>query len=415
MALLSQAKDSNYIISTWKHTKIIPEILQTCSVQEYETILELAAEALKSLRQSASSHEIQDIINTKVYEIENKKQHEFDIMKKQYEYNISVETNKLQTQIRELQVQLEQSNKSYQVLHQNFHNLQHSSQETFSKSLEKAVNHVEVQHSKVEEIYKNQISTLQKQLEEYTKNAITQNVSSNKGKTGEKTFDSMVENFTTWNLEDTSKTPQSCDRFGEIRGCKTLFEIKNYSYNIPKKEVDKFKRDMEVHKDCPLGIFLSLNTNIIGAPQDFFYTEFTNSNQLLIYIQQFNNHDIESLFSIINELIDIAFILYNKCFNSEESNSLQTKVDSIKPILQMEITSITNIMKEQNNNTKFVLDTIQKHHNSLKHQLEKLQFTFKTILQSLFDDIMIVESSNDEKEQPKRRIKKKKAESIITT
>ena len=73
----------------------------------------------------------------------------------------------------------------------------------------------------------------------------------------------------------------------------------------------------------------------------------------------------------------------------------------------MEINSITNIIKEHNTNTKFVIETIQKHHSSLKHHLEKIQFTFKTILQTFFEDMIIIETSNDEMKPVKKRQKRK--------
>jgi len=410
-ALLNQIKENNYYISTWKHNKPILSILETCTLNEFETILELSSKALESLRQSASSLEFQDILQKKIIEVETKKNKELENQRNQYEEKRIHESSKLQKEIHTLQTHLEQSMKSYQVVNQNFLTLQSGTQENFDKSLNNALQQqkqsFESHHIRLENVYKEQIYKLEKSLEHYTKSAITQNVSSNKGKTGEQNFDTLVETFTTWSIEDTSKTPQSCDRFGLIKGCKTLFEIKNYSYNIPKKETDKFKRDMEVHKDCPLGIFISLNTNIIGGKQEFFYTEFTSSNQLLIYIQQFNNYEPSTLFSIIDSLIDIASLLYSKCSSVENDSSLQSKVDSIKPILQTQMNNIANIIKELNNNTKFVIDSIQKNHSSMKHHLDTLQFTFKTILQTLFkssNDLMILDSSSEEQgQQPKKK------------
>jgi len=424
-ALLSQTTKDNYYISTWKHTKPIPSILENCSCDEFETILELSSKALESLRQSASSLQFQDILNKKISEVEIKKLREIENQRNQFEEKRLHETSKLQKEIRELQAHLEQSMKSYQVLNQNFLNLQSGTQENFDKSLNNALQQqkqsFESHNMRLENIYKERIHTLEHSLEQYTKIAITQNISSNKGKTGEQNFDTLVETFTTWSIEDTSKTPQSCDRFGNIKGCKTLFEIKNYTYNIPKKETDKFKRDMEVHKDCPLGIFISLNTNIIGGKQEFFYTEFTSSNQLLIYIQQFNNYEPSTLFSIIDSLIDIASLLHSKC-SVENNSNLQSKVDSIKPILLTQINNLANILKELNNNTKFLIDNIQKNHSSMKHHLDTLQFTFKTLIQILFETsnhLMIIDSSSEgqEQEQPpkkkRNRVKKLATENQI--
>jgi len=417
---MNYIKENEY---SFKTTKPIPQILLSCSISELETVLELASEALKSLRESATTFEVKSIISSKQQEAEKKRLYDLEQLKQNYEKSYTLEQTRLQKQIKELQIQLEQTSVSYQALNQNYLNLQNSSQETFNKSLSSAISTLETQHTKnivsleskhnrIEEIYKTQIQNLQQSLEQYTKQAITQNVSSNKGKTGEDNFDILVEQFTTWSLENTSKTPQSCDRFGTIRGCKTFFEIKNYSSNVPKKEVDKFKRDMEIHSSSPLGIFISLTSNIVGAPQDFFYTEFSPSNQLLIYIQQFNSHDPSSLLAIIDSLIELAKLFHSKCSNSEENSDIQTKIDSIKPIFDIQIKSITNIIKELNNNTKFMIDSLQKNNSSIKTQLDSLNQSIKSMFQTLFQDAMIVDSSNEE--QPtikKKQIKRKKEES----
>jgi hypothetical protein len=416
MALLSQTKDNNTYISTWQHNKPLSNELISCSIEEFELILALSSEALKSLRQSTSSIQFQEILNKKISDLNSQKQKEFDILQKEFERQKNSEQTILQRKIQELQTNLDQSVQSYQALNQNFMNLQNSTQENFSSYLQSSLNtqkkSMDEQFSKVECIYKQQINSLQESLNEYTKKAIANNVSSNKGKIGEQSFDSMVETFTTWKIKDTSKTPQSCDRFGEIRGCKTLFEIKNYSYNIPRKEIDKFKRDLEVHSDCPLGVFVSLNTMIVGAPQDFFYTEFSSSNQLLIYIQQFNSYDSETLFSVLNSLIEIAMLLHKKS-NILEDSTLQNKVDSIKLIIQNEIINISKMITELQTQNKLVIETIQKQNSSIKHNLEKINFTFKSIFQTLFEDSMLIEtSSQDEIKPPRKRRASKKKESM---
>ena len=188
-ALLNQIKENNYYISTWKHNKPILSILETCTLNEFETILELSSEALKSLRQSASSLEFQDILQKKIKEVETKKNKELESQRNQYEEKRIHETSKVQKEIHELKTQLDQYIKSYQVVNQNFLTLQSGTQENFDKSLNNALQQqkqsFESHHIRLENVYKEQIYKLEKSLEHYTKSAITQNVSSNKGKTGE--------------------------------------------------------------------------------------------------------------------------------------------------------------------------------------------------------------------------------------
>jgi hypothetical protein len=418
MSLLNNSKEGELYISTWKTKHPIPHNLESCSIEEFEIILKLSSEALKTLREQTTSLQLQEILNKKICEMSEQKKEELSRLQREYEGKInnlkfshsnneeknqqrySNEIHSLQSRISELQLALEQSVKSYQMLNNNFLNLQSSSNEYMEKNisvvLDKQKQVYQEQLTIQEKIYKEQISGLKSSVDALTNRNIQENIPSLKGKVGETSFDNLVQNFTTWEIEDTSKVPQSCDRFGNIRGCKTLFEIKNYSHNVPKKETDKFKRDLEIHNDCPLGIFISLETNIVGGPQDFFYTEFTSSNQLLIYIQKFNNHDHTTIFSILNTLIDIALLFYNKTLDSNKDTNIQDKIDSIKPILQCELTNLSTFVNELTNNKKFLLDTITKQFNSTKHHIDKIRCTFESLIKVLFDDVVVSENLDEE-------------------
>jgi len=425
MALLNQIQENNTYISTWKTKHPIPHNLESCSIEEFEIILQLSSQALKSLREQTTSLQLQEILNRKIHEMSEQKKEELSRLQRDYEGKIhnlnsshfnaeqqiqhrsSSEIQTLKSKISELQLGLEQSIKSYQMLNQNFLNLQNSSNESMEKNIsivmDKQKQVYQEQIIMQEKIYKEQITGLKSSLDMLTSSTIQQNNSSLKGKAGETSFDTLVQNFTTWDIEDTSKVPQSCDRFGNIRGCKTLFEIKNYSYNVPKKETDKFKRDLEIHNDCPLGIFISLETNIVGGQQEFFYTEFTNSNQLLIYIQHFNSHDHNTIFSILNTFIDIALLFYNKTSADTKDTNLQSKIDSIKPILQHELTNLSTFVNEITNNKKFLVDTITKQYNSTKHHIDKIRFTFESILKMFFDDPINEIIVEEQEPVPKKR------------
>jgi hypothetical protein len=43
MALLTQSKENDFYVSTWKHHKPISQLLQQSSMQEFDTILELSS------------------------------------------------------------------------------------------------------------------------------------------------------------------------------------------------------------------------------------------------------------------------------------------------------------------------------------------------------------------------------------
>lgn len=395
MAFISENYDSNKYVSIWNHDKPIPEILRSCTIKEFNTIIQLVADTVVKMRETTNSLQFQDILNRKILEIQNSMQTEYEAklsnIQSETIRKFNLEIERLQKSKLDLQVSLDQSLKSYQSLNMNFENLQISSVNQFDKTLnnmlQKQKESYESQIQMLDKVYKEQISNLQTSLEQYNKQSFKEQNSSLKGKVGETSFDALVEQYTSWTIENTAGSAQHCDRFGIIHGCKTLFEIKNYSNNVPKKEIDKFKRDMEVHKDCPIGVFISLNTNIIGAPQEFFYSEITNSNQTLIYIQKFMQNEPISLFPVVDSIIKLGSTLYNKSTtNCVEDNDVQLKIDSIKPILINEIKSIGSVLNELNNNKKLIIEKVNEHHNSIKTHVDRMKYTFEKIFSILFND-----------------------------
>ena len=116
MAFINEEKTTDYYISSWRHTSQVSDLLKSCSVEEFETILKLSYESLKSLRESSSSLQFQEILNKKLFEKEKQKQNEIDQLYSQLESKRNLETSRLHAQIKELQLQLEQTNVSYQLM-----------------------------------------------------------------------------------------------------------------------------------------------------------------------------------------------------------------------------------------------------------------------------------------------------------
>jgi len=406
MAFINEIKHNNLYVSSWTHINPIPEHLKGISSEEFELILRLASESLISLRESANSHNFQDVLNKKI-------SNEVLKVKKDCEEQIQIK----QKLVDRLEIQKKEIQESYNLLQQNFLNLQSSVTQSIEKNiscgLEKQniffsgqVSSIQKTFEGRESIYKDQIKELKDSLDKYQKHSLIDQNSSNKGKQGETSFDGMVSQFTTWSLEDTSKVPDACDRQSIIRGCRTLFEIKNYSNRVPKSEVDKFKRNMEQHKDSPFGIFISLNTNIVGGPQELLYTEVTSNNQLLVYIQNFLSFDYDTIFCVLNNYIDMAQLLYTRIQNVSEDDELQSKVDSIKPILNNSFMQISLMLNEMNNHKKFMIDKVTQQHSSMKLHIDKMKLMFESILKTFFPEEKSI--GVDEEDQYKKSVKRKK-------
>ena len=104
-----------------------------------------------------------------------------------------------------------------------------------------------------------------------------------KGGMGERLIENVVKyNFPDDTIVDTSKEMGSGDYALHLpSGDAIMLEVKNYKSPIPKKEIDKFKRDLTKtgHK---IGIFISLYSGIIGKKR--FHVENYNEKQKIIYI-----------------------------------------------------------------------------------------------------------------------------------
>ena len=420
---INELKDNNFFISSWKHINPIPEHLKTITSEEFELVLRLASESLLSLRESTNSHKFQDVLNKKILE-ENQRiqtKHEQDVLILQNKYN--KEITKKQKDLDKLELSKNQIQESYNLLQQNFLNLQNYMTQAIEKNiscnmekqnifLSGQITSIQNLVSSRETMYKEQITDLKRSLEQYQKQSLIEQNSSNKGKQGETSFDAMVAQLTSWNLEDTSKIPDAGDRQSNIRGCKTLFELKNYSNKVPKSEVDKFKRNMEQHKDAPLGVFISLKTQIVGGSQDMLYTEINSNNQLLVYIQNFLSLDTDTIFSVLNNYIDMALLLYTKVQEAEDTIDIQSKIDSIKPILNSSFVQISQMMNEINNNKKFMIDKITQQHSSLRLHIDKMKLLFESILKAFFPEDstnMIIEDSQSDTEKKKSQKRQKKS------
>jgi hypothetical protein len=453
MSFINEICDNSFFISTWRHKNPIPEFLKNITVEEYELILRLASESLILLRDSTSLLKFEDILNKRLSEqnqqslkdvekiqrahIERLQQKDEEVQKKQkyieklellnkqsietYNQQKDEEVQKKQKYIEKLEVINRQSTESYNLLQQNFLSLQNSISQSFEKnlscSLEKQniffsgqVSSIQKAFESRESIYKDTIVELKGKLESFQKQSLIEQNSSIKGKQGETSFDSLVNQFTSWKLEDTSKIPDACDRQSTIRGCKTLFELKNYTNKVPKTEVDKFKRNMEQHKDAPLGVFISLKTMIVDGAQELLYTEISSNNQILVYIQNFLSCDIDTIFSVINNYTDIAQKFYKKISEADDSVDLQSKIDSIKPILNSSFKEISDMINENNKNKKFMIDKITSQHSSVKLHIDKIKLMFESIFNLLFHEEtkMFVEELLDSDKSDKKGVKRKK-------
>jgi len=386
-SFIEQRSENGYYISSWRHNNPLPECLKSISCSEFETLLSLYI-TLGEIKQK-------DNIDTFKTDIE----HKFFEKTKVFEEEKSLKDRK----IKELQ-------ESYNILHTNFSALQDSQQKNIDKEHKFFLSQIECIRTLA--LSKDQqINDLKQELQQYKSQSLIQQNSSKKGKQGEQKFFALANQNTTWSLEDTSGTPDAGDFQGVARDCKVFIDTKTYgSRGVPKCEIDKFKRNMDSNKDIPIGMLISMESRIIGGPQDFLYCEINSNNQLLLYIQNFLSYDMETIFSILNNYIDIANFIYNRSEKSE-----QIDIQPVKPILTSLSTKISQTTNKISNMKESWVKKITTDCNELKNDVTQTFDMVKTVLNTLFPESnMVIEDSEGEKKKTIKRKKKSTTPVVVS-
>jgi hypothetical protein len=444
-AFCDEFKTGNYYTITFLSRKSMRDVCDGITVGEFETALPIAMEAIRGAKTSMSSLQFKDVLANEIKKEEDKHKKEIEqlvkkesIEKESMRSNLVGSITDLETEIRELKSILSASDVMVSKLREQLK----GSETMFRASLddvvkqkekqyEKELDRMSISHKQIMElmessanqrveslrsVYQEQEDKLRKQLERTL-------VSSEKGKVGEREFDELVAQHTNWgDLANTAKTSYGTDRAGKIRGCDVLFELKNYSGEVPSAEVDKFERDMEEHHDVPFGVFISYKSGIRGKKSDgFLAMKWTSRSQLLLYINNFYNHVPEDTLKMIDVMADIAWMVYktsrDKPTDSEQCAQLQSRIQQAKVFVEKELKRMELFLTSLNHDKSFLIETITKQNATYVYNISQCAQALHTMLDILLmipkqESEEVVEAlpeppANGEEEiKPKKRSKK---------
>ena len=172
-----------------------------------------------------------------------------------------------------------------------------------------------------------------------------------------------------------------------------MFEIKNYQSTIPSTEINKFLRDMKEHRESPLGVFVSLHTNISKKQGNYIQIEWTEDSQLLVYISSFYTHSIPDTLSFIDSCATIALTVYKSAAaaaaaaagnkDSEVSIGLQSRIELAKHSISSEVKGVTDCMQSLTQNKKDIVSLIDKQYIEHQSKLNKMKTGLTDILHIL--------------------------------
>lgn len=231
-------------------------------------------------------------------------------------------------------------------------------------------------------------------------------VSAIKGSVGQNDFFELVKEHTTWTgMEDTSKTSRAGDLRGYIDKVETMFEVKNYTSDVPSKEVVKMIRDLETHSNIAYGVFVSMNTGIAGKKKTIDF-QWTAHGQLCIFISNLLKYDIEFVFNYIGQCASIAHRFFTLS-NNEGKNELESykdKLMQVKIIITKQILEISEMIATMMHHKKLHVDNLNKHYTEYKLMLEKMKLSCNEIIDIVVGDDIENVQVDDQVSEPQEEI-----------
>ena len=400
--------------STFQHPSPLPAELLTLTPQEFELTLQLAADSIKTLHSSAAAVKYDDTLKAELLKLSTKHSKDKSVLEKtlaDQERTHAAAMDRLradsQKRIQSLEGEVAAAAAAYTTVSSklgHFDTLSLAVEERHRKTLREQAESIEARHenelkrtlaghaAEIERIERaaSQLKTLYSEKEDkLRKESERLQISSEIGKQGEKEFEELCDQYTKWGpLTNTSKVAHATDRSCVIRNCQTFFEIKNYSTPIPQKEVAKFISDVKAHREFALAIFVSLKTDIPGkCKRGFIEIEWTESSQMLVYINSFYNHSLQDIFSIFEQCVDIARTVYTRnntqADESESITQLQGRIDHVKECIELHILDMAKFMSQLKMDKKNAIDTATKQYNSYILQVEKSKHTLLSMVRIL--------------------------------
>merc|ERR1712086_464424 len=208
------------------------------------------------------------------------------------------------------------------------------------------------------EHYEPIIEQLRDKLDE--RNSIYSN-SSKKGAEGENEVDNILNTlFPTADITDTHSQSRSGDFRIELKGISILYENKNFTSNVPKRDIDKFIRDVK-ESDVQCGIMCSENTGI--ANKSDMEIEIIDSKPV-IYLHNTKSY-IDKIRLSVTILVNIL------------QNNLELDVSMVQKVKELvkEAEEITKIYNSQKKNIASMNELNEKliiNNRSIKYRLEEI-------------------------------------------
>ena len=423
-AFISETYTDGVFISKFRHTNSVKGIAEQISQEDFELLLGMAANALNSMKDSVKSIEYKEALEKEIEKHRAVSECEKTVLKdvagvalKEMEARAAKEAEGLRRQIDELKGLLSASEAGRAKVKEQFAEIGAKAEAAFKNSLAELVSQRDSQYQKelarLQENHREVIERMREDTRESMGRSDAQAretlaimkatyaeleaklraaheksfVSVEKGKQGEKEFEELCAQYTSWGpLVNTSKEEAATDRRCVIRDCSTMFEVKKYKNTIPTAELNKFRRDMKEHTEAPLGVFISLHTEMSNKRGKYIDTEWTDNSQLLVYVSSFYTHSVPDTLDFIDSCATIAMAVYRAAKSkSQDSDSigLQSRIELAKLSVSKELERVTECIDSLTRNKKDMVTMIERQFVDSRLQMSLMKTGLAEMLQVL--------------------------------
>lgn len=286
----------------------LPSRISRCSQEQFELVLKIANQILAYKESLCNEEFSQTIMNeiTKDYEQKIKEieknfkkdstrhQQETTSVINRLESSLIEQEKHFRKEIAELEVALHRATATQDLVRKQF---EEEADRRVAQQKENDFVHIEY----IENLNKQMRDEIKSLYEERSSRQAILSNSNKKGKEGEVQFEALVLDRKGWHLNYTGNKGHSADYSVTLHNVNIRFEVKNYTTTVPVKEVEKLRRDMREHPETDVGVFISFNTNIQSVQT--VSIEWTNTNQLIIFVPVFMQQDID----LMLHFLDLVF------------------------------------------------------------------------------------------------------------
>jgi hypothetical protein len=430
-ALVSEKFCEGVYISQFKHRRSVLEVVRGLSEDDFEAVLGLAGAAFRTMKDSVNAVSYRDALEKEVGKVkaaalssacslEGDLRTEFRVKETEYKRILQAR----EADVAELRRQIEGIKATNQVIEASLQATKAQIGDADRVSWEKYEKILAKTEADYKESMKERLAELKeiytKETERVRKENDKSHVSSEKGKQGEKEFEEICSEYTGWGpLINTSKETAATDRRGVIKGCNVMFEVKKYKDNVPTAQVVKFVRDMKENCESPLGVFISLNSNICNKLDKYIHVEWTEDSQMLVYINSFYTHSIPDTMEFIDTCASIAQTVYktarSRMDTSDNSVALLSRIEQAKFLINKELTSVAEGLKAVEKYKMGLIDMVTNQHNDLKRQMTTTKETLRMMIDALIGKAEDVEAEAEATVDKKPRSKKTKASASVAS